>query len=190
MALNGARVLLACLALGLAQPALAGDWQADGSSGRLAFTATLAGGRFEGQFRRYTVRLGIADGRPAVELVVEVMLGSASTANAVRDAVLKGPEFFWTERHPVARYHASTFQRVGDHWVAGGSLGLRGVTRPLPVRFKLSPDGAGWRLAGTVRLRRLEFGVGQGEWASTEWLADEVEVAFDLSLQAVPAASP
>jgi hypothetical protein len=34
-------------------------------------------------------------------------------------------------------------------------------------------------------LRRLEFGVGQGEWATTEWIGDEVEVRFDLSL--VPA---
>jgi hypothetical protein len=33
-------------------------------------------------------------------------------------------------------------------------------------------------------LQRLPFGVGQGEWRSTEWLDDGVRVEFALTLDA------
>lgn len=71
----------------------------------------------------------------------------------------------------------------GDTYLARGTLTLRGVTRPVPVRFRFqrSPEG-GARLDGSTRLRRLDFGVGQGEWTSTEWVGDEVEVQFELRL--------
>ena len=38
-------------------------------------------------------------------------------------------------------------------------------------------------LKGTATVKRLLFGVGQGEWKSTEWIEDDVQVAFDLRLQ-------
>ena len=37
-------------------------------------------------------------------------------------------------------------------------------------------------LAGRAPIKRLEFGVGQGEWKSTEWVKDEVLVTFSLKL--------
>ena len=71
----------------------------------------------------------------------------------------------------------------GNVYLARGTLTLRGVTRPVSVRFRFerSPEG-GARLDGSARLRRLDFGVGQGEWTSTEWVGDEVEVSFELRL--------
>ena len=39
------------------------------------------------------------------------------------------------------------------------------------------------RLSGTVKLNRLDFGVGQGFWADTSWVANEVTVQVDLSLE-------
>jgi polyisoprenoid-binding protein YceI len=44
-------------------------------------------------------------------------------------------------------------------------------------------------MKGGATLRRLEFGVGQGEWAATTWVGDPVDVAFDLKLLPVTAAT-
>ena len=38
-------------------------------------------------------------------------------------------------------------------------------------------------MKGDAKIRRLPFGVGQGEWQSTEWIGDEVVVRFDLKLK-------
>ncbi len=40
-------------------------------------------------------------------------------------------------------------------------------------------------LTGRYTLKRLEYGVGQGDWKSTEWVKDDVIVTFSLKL--VPA---
>jgi hypothetical protein len=40
-------------------------------------------------------------------------------------------------------------------------------------------------MKGSASLRRLAFGLGQGEWASTEWVGDEVDIRFELRLQPV-----
>jgi polyisoprenoid-binding protein YceI len=37
-------------------------------------------------------------------------------------------------------------------------------------------------LEGTTTLRRLAFGVGRGEWASTEWVGDEVAIRWSARL--------
>ena len=56
------------------------------------------------------------------------------------------------------------------------------MTRPVSVRFDLEPGPDGSRLTGATTLRRLDFGVGQGEWAATQWVGGDVTVRFDLRL--------
>jgi polyisoprenoid-binding protein YceI len=80
-------------------------------------------------------------------------------------------------------------QRDGKGWIAAGSLSLRGVTQPIAVRFELEPTQGTLIMKGGATLRRLEFGVGQGEWAATTWVGDLVDVAFDLKLLPVTAAT-
>ena len=51
------------------------------------------------------------------------------------------------------------------------------------MRFELAPESRQLVMKGAADLRRLEFGVGQGEWSSTEWVGDEVKVVFTLRLR-------
>ena len=38
-------------------------------------------------------------------------------------------------------------------------------------------------LKGTANIKRLDFGVGQGEWKETTWIANEVKVVVDIQAQ-------
>jgi polyisoprenoid-binding protein YceI len=40
------------------------------------------------------------------------------------------------------------------------------------------------KLVGTAQLKRLDFGVGRGDWKSTGWIADPVRISFALMLNA------
>jgi polyisoprenoid-binding protein YceI len=162
---------------------LAATWQGDGRAGGVQFFATQAGAKFPGHFGKFKVRLEFDPAVPATaRLDVTIMTASADTADAERDEVLHSQDFFWVERFPEAKYHAEGFQRDGKGWIAAGELTLRGVTQPVALRFELKPGTGRLGMKGGVMLRRLEFGVGQGDWAETTWLSDPVEVAFDLSL--------
>ncbi|MEX2151462.1 MAG: YceI family protein [Steroidobacteraceae bacterium] len=171
---------VACLA---AAPAASDVWQGDQNAGSLQFVATQAGAKFTGCFRKFTVRFDFDPaGPPSGSLEVMVDLESADTADAERDGILNSAEFFWTDRHPQARFQASQFRREGERWRADGELSLRGIAQPVAVLFTLAGPSRQLGMKGTATLRRLDFGVGQGEWSTTEWIGNEVEVRFDLAL--------
>ena len=173
---------LACLVGGAAAAAPA--WQLEPATSRLGFSATQAGAVFDGRFTRFGVEIRFDEADLASSrFEVTIDTSSAETGEARRDEILRGPDFFSVDRYPTAVFEAVDFSASGNAFLARGTLTLRGVSKPVPVRFRFErlPEG-GARLAGSARLRRLEFGVGQGEWAATEWVGDEVEVSFELHL--------
>lgn len=183
------RICAALIAL-LPCAAFADAWQGDQQSGALRFAATQAGAKFSGHFGEFKVRFDFDPALPAKgRLDVTIVTKSADTSDAERDEVLHGQDFFWVVRFPEAKYHAEGFKRDGKGWIAAGELTLRGVTQPVAVRFEVKPKLQRLGMKGGVTLRRLEFGVGQGDWADTTWLGDPVDVAFDLSLQQETAAA-
>ena len=52
----------------------------------------------------------------------------------------------------------------------------------LPFSFTPAADGHHATLAGATTIRRLDFGVGQGEWTDTTWVGNEVKIRFELRL--------
>jgi polyisoprenoid-binding protein YceI len=162
-------------------------WMADASRSRLEFTGTLAGGTFVGRFHRFQPEIvfdpaDLAGGR--FEVTIET--ATADTLDAERDAILKGPEFFAAERWPTARFEARQFSRTGaGRYTALGRLTLRDVSRDVALAFTFKPaaDGRTAALTGDTTIRRLDFGVGQGEWRDTQWVGDEVTVRFTVILQ-------
>jgi polyisoprenoid-binding protein YceI len=188
----GFRVLLAALALGpLAQDAgaAATDWALDPAHSQLTFHPRLAGGEFAGRFERFatTIRFDPTDlAHSSLRVVVD--LPSARTGDTDRDTALQGNDFFQTARWSQGTFTSTGIQSLGSgRYEATGKLTLRDVTRDVRVQFRFeppAPSGGAAHMIGTSTLRRLEFGVGQGEWHGTEWLDDAVRVEFDLQLRA------
>lgn len=171
------------LALLCCPAAMADVRQADGAAGTLEFEATQAGAKFSGAFTRFHVMLDFDPAKPAAgRLDVTVDTASVDTKDGERDKILQGADFFWAEKYPQAAFHATRFERAGAGWRATGELTIRGVRKVVPVTFTLAPAGAASEMKGAARLKRLPFGLGQGDWASTEWVGDDVDVRFDLKL--------
>lgn len=171
------------LVLALCPAAYAEPRQADQSAGRLEFSAIQAGARFTGAFTRFRVALNFDPAHPASgRLDVTVEAASIDTEDPERDEILRGTDFFQAGEHPQSVFHAGRIERAGDSWRALGELTIRGVTRPVPVTFTLEPGAGGTIMKGSANLSRLAFGLGRGEWASTEWVGDEVDVRFELRL--------
>jgi polyisoprenoid-binding protein YceI len=174
------------LVLALCPAAHAELLRADPSASRLEFSAIQAGAKFTGSFTRFQVALDFDPAHPAGgRLDVTVEVASINTQDAERDEILRGADFFQADAHPQAVFHAARFERAGDGWRAPGDLTIRGIKRPVPVTFTLSPGAGAFVMKGGASLRRLAFGLGQGDWASTEWVGDEVDVRFELRLQPV-----
>ena len=177
-----------CVAIVLAASAWAATaWQTVVANSRIEFTGSLAGGDFTGRFGKFDAGIVFdpAD-LPGSRFRVVVETASADTADADRDAALKGADFFATDRWPTASYEASQFVMTAPgRFEARGRLTMRGVTRDLPVTFtfRAPADGNSAALTGEATIHRLDFGVGQGEWQDTKWLGNDVRVRFDIVLK-------
>jgi polyisoprenoid-binding protein YceI len=157
--------------------------QAPGS-GSLGFTFVQAGAESQGSFKRFSTVLDWDPAKPdAGRIEVIVQVDSLDTQDKDRDEALRGADLFDTKTHPTAKYVATSFARRADGKLeAVGKLTLRGTTRELRLPLTLERTPAGVDLSGEVTLRRLDFGVGQGEWKSTEWVGDDVKLRYRVPL--------
>jgi polyisoprenoid-binding protein YceI len=172
------------LAAGAAGPAAYG---ADPAASHLDFTGVQAGAAFKGTFHKFTAAIDFApDALATAKFDVQIDLNSLDTMDKDRDKTMRGPDIFDVARFPTAHYVATTFTKTATGYSATGALTLRGVTKDVPIEFRFVPGSAGAQLDGTAQLKRLDFGVGQGDWKSTEWIADVVKVSFSLSLKPRP----
>lgn len=113
-----------------------------------------------------------------------IPLAGAKSGNSDRDSTLQGADFFSVGKFATARYTAKGFRALGnDQFAADGMLELRGVSKPVTFTFTWKP-GAQPVLTGKATVRRLDFGVGGGDWADTKTIPDETAISTIVKFDA------
>jgi len=181
--MNAALCVAVTAAACAAAPAMAECWAPLAGDGQVIFTARQAGAAFRGRFSSFTGEVCI--GEPS-RVRVAVRTASVDTRLPELDEALRGPEFFDVRRWPRASFESDAVKALGGgRYEVAGRLTIRDVTRSLAVPFTLRPEaGAGRaRLEAHMKLLRLDYGVGTGQWADTRWLDDAVELSIALTMQ-------
>jgi polyisoprenoid-binding protein YceI len=149
----------------------------------LGFTFEQAGAQSNGSFKQFATTFDYdPQNLAASKLTVKVQIGSLDTQDKDRDSTLVSADLFDAQKYPVATYAASSLVKVATGLEAVGKLTIRGITKDLRVPLTIKPAGTGLELSGTVTIKRLDFGVGQGEWKSTEWVGDPVKLTYKVLL--------
>jgi polyisoprenoid-binding protein YceI len=155
----------------------------------IRFTAKQQNAPVEGGFEDFSADITFDPGAlDASSIAVTIAVESVTTGHKDRDATLRSAAFFDAETWPEARFSSSSIAALGDgRYEAAGELTIRDVTKPVTLPFTLEitpdPENAGRLHAtggGEVAISRLDYGVGQGEWASTATVADEVVIAIEI----------
>jgi polyisoprenoid-binding protein YceI len=177
----------ACLLLSL-ESALGQVWTVlDGS--QIRFTFLQQGSPVEGRFKAFTADITFDPDKLAKSLVdVRIDTGSIDTGHKDRDTLLRSAAFFDVDQWPGARFQSERLRHVkGDAYEAQGELTIRGVTKPVVLPFTLTigaqpgaPDRLRALAKGELKISRLDYGIGQGEWAATKTVGDQVVIDFDL----------
>jgi len=155
--------------------------QAAGSS--LAFSFEQAGAQGSGAFKQFATTFDYdANNLAASKLDVKVQVGSLDTQDKDRDATLASADLFDTQKFPTATYSAASLAKGANGIEAVGKLTIRNVTKDLRVPLTIKPAGAGLELSGAVTIKRLDYGVGQGEWKATDSVGDAVKLTYKVVL--------
>lgn len=148
----------------------------------VSFIAKQAGADFEGVFEKVSGEV-VFDPKDLAnsKFDIRIDMNSVNSKDAERDSELKTPALFNTKQFPTARYVTETLtDKGGGKFTATGKLTLRNVTRDTPIEFTYEEKGGGATIRGTSSIKRLDFGVGQGEWADTSQVPNDVRVRFSL----------
>lgn len=173
------------LALALPGFASAADYAVQPAGSKLGFSGSFQGQSFDGSFGQWTAAISYDPAKVASsKFDVDVDLSSVKTGDKDRDGALPGSDFFNVAKFPKAHFVTTGFRQNGAQVIADGNLTLRGVTKPVSLTVVFKPAGTGATLDVSGAVKRLDFGVGGGDYADTSVIANDVKINAHLVLTA------
>jgi polyisoprenoid-binding protein YceI len=143
------------------------------------------GVKVEGRFRKWKANVVFLPGALATSKAdIDIDLASIDLASSESEAEVKGQVWFDAARFAVAHFASTSIKdRGGDRYDIAGQLSIKGITRECIVPITLKNDAAGNRVAeGTFVVKRLDYKIGEGLWADTDTVANEVNVMVRIVL--------
>ncbi|GBQ89070.1 YceI family protein [Gluconobacter albidus] len=166
-----------------ATPVFAADWTIDPAHSIIGFSGTQTGNTFTGHFGKFDGTVSLDPAHPEDgHATITINIASATTADRQRDSAMPRSDWFNVASFPTATFEARSFRaKGGNAYEAVGTLTIRGVSRPETLPFTLDINGPTAHAKGHLDLIRSAFGIGQGPWATGQWVALQVGVTIDIT---------
>ena len=168
------------------QPALAQTKPAQLLAGgsEIGFTTKQMGVPVDGKFGKFSAQITLDPKKPETGSVAfTIDTGSARFGSAELDAEV--PKSTWLN---VPKFPQATFQSTGikgsgpGKFDVTGKLSIKGSVRDVVVPVLVTQAAGNSTASGSFTIKRLEFKVGEAEWADTSMLANDIVVRFKLVL--------
>jgi len=154
----------------------------------IRFVSKAMGASVEGRFRRWKANVDFRPNDPGKSKAnLEVELASVDLASEATEAETRHAAWFDTAKFPVATFASTAVRGLSaDRYEIAGTLAMKGVTKDIVVPVTLRKDAGGNAVAeGQFTLKRLDFKIGEGEWADTSAVANDVVVRVRMVLPPV-----
>jgi polyisoprenoid-binding protein YceI len=153
----------------------------------LGFAVKQMGVSLDGRFTKFDAQISFDAAKlPASKVAFTVDIASATLGSRETDAELPKAPWFNTAKFPQATFTSSSFKALGGgKYEVAGKLSIKGQTQDVVVPVAMTQAGAVTTAAGVLSIKRLAFKIGEGDWADTSMVADEVQVKFKLALTGV-----
>jgi polyisoprenoid-binding protein YceI len=184
--MNTRLVALTLATLVAAAPAFAQQKVVPAQS-EIAFTSKQMGVPVDGKFKKWDAQIAFDPKKPeAGKVSFTIDTGSASFGSAETDAEVPKAPWFNVAKFPQASFQSSSMKSTGPgKFEVAGKLTIKGNVRDVVVPVTLAQAGATTTAAGSFTIKRLDFKIGEGEWADTSMVANDVQVKFKLAVTGI-----
>ena len=150
----------------------------------ISFVSKQMGVPVEGKFKLWTAQISFDPKKPeAGKIGFTIQTGSASFGSAETDAEVPKAAWFNAAKFPQANFQSSSIKALGaGKFEVQGTLLMKGASQPVVVPVSVTQAGAASTASGSFVIKRLDFKIGDGEWADTSMVANDVQVKFKLAL--------
>jgi polyisoprenoid-binding protein YceI len=155
----------------------------------IAFTSRQMGVPVDGKFRKFDAQVAFDPKKPeTASIAFTIDLGSITLGAPESEAEVVKPLWFNVARFPQASFQSTSVKATGPgKFDVAGKLNIKGNARDVVVPVALAQAGAATTATGAFVIKRIDFKIGEGEWADTSMVANDVQVKFKLQLNGVGA---
>jgi polyisoprenoid-binding protein YceI len=180
-------LLLAGAAVLATSPALAQQKVLPAPQSSIGFVFKQMGVPVQGQFKTWDAQLSFDPKKPeATKVSFAIKMGSVSFGAAETDAEAVKAPWFDVPKFPQAQFQSSAVKATGPGKLeVSGKLSIKGSARDVVIPVSLSQAAGVTTATGEFAIKRLDFKIGDGEWADTSIVANDVKVNFKLAVQGV-----
>lgn len=160
----------------------AGNLKLDNAKSNLQITFKQMEVPVQASFKRYAVIIDLNEKQiEQSKAQVEIDMNSLELPAPEYNKEVQKKEWFNAAQFPKATFTSTAMKLVAPGKLqVSGNLTIKGkvVATSFPLSYKA--DGTGQLFEGSLPIKRLAFGIGDGEWKDTSMVADEVVIKFKV----------
>jgi polyisoprenoid-binding protein YceI len=155
-----------------------------GAQSEVSFVTKQMGVPVDGRFKKFDAQINLDPKKPeAGSVTFSIDTGSATLGVPESDAEMPKANWFNVAKFPQASFKSSTIKGLGGgKFEVAGKLDIKGNSRDVVVPVQITQSGANSTATGSFVIKRLDFKIGEAEWADTTVVANDVTVKFKLAL--------
>lgn len=172
---------LVIAAAAIALPALAATaLKTDAAKSKVTITFKQMNVPVDAQFKKFNAAISYDAAKPENSKAnVDIDVTSFDLGDPMYNQEVQKKEWFNTAQFPKATF-ASTQIKAG---AAGkldvtGKLTIKGKSSDVSFPLTVKKEGTAQVFEGTLPIKRLTYGIGDGEWKDTSIVADDVSIKF------------
>lgn len=150
----------------------------------ISFVTKQMGVPLEGHFKKFDAQISFDTSKPeAAKIAFSIDTGSASLGAPESDAELPKSAWFNVAKFPQATFQSASVKALGaGKFQITGKLTIKGNVKDIDVPVALTQANGVTTAVGQFPIKRLSYKIGEGEWADTSMVADDVLVKFKLAI--------
>lgn len=172
----------------LASPAFAVEFkQVQLTESTVSFGYKQMGVPMEGKFNKFVAQLSFDPAKmSSAQARIEIDVASIDTGSAEANDEVVGKLWFNAKTYPAASFVATGLKALGgNRYEASGKLSIKGKTLEVTAPVVFQSSGNRGSFDGSFVIKRLDYGIGEGEWKDVSTVANEIQIKFHLIVNAV-----
>jgi polyisoprenoid-binding protein YceI len=150
----------------------------------IAFVTKQMGVPLDGHFKKFDGQISFDTAKPdAAKIAFTIDTGSATLGAPESDAEMPKATWFNVAKFPQATFQSASVKSLGGgKYQVAGKLTIKGNSKDVDIPVALAQANGITTATGQFAIKRLVFKIGEGEWADTSMVADDVQVKFKLAV--------
>jgi len=150
----------------------------------VGFVTKQMGVPVDGRFKKFDAQINLDPKKPeAGSVAFSIDTGSAFLGVPESDAEMPKDIWFNVAKFPQATFKSTSIKGLGGgKFEVAGKLDIKGNARDVVVPVQITQSGSSSTATGSFLIKRLDFKIGEGVWADTTVVANDVTVKFKLAL--------